>query len=160
MRRLRVSPAMMVALLALFVALSGVGVAGTTALINGSQIKDHTIGLSKLTPGTIAALRGHAGPAGHQGPAGPAGGFDPNKVTYVQGPTTTVQPVASTSTATTLSATCPSGTKAIAGGGFTSIAIVGASLVSTDGTSWNLVVINPADFPLDGLFAFVVCAAK
>jgi hypothetical protein len=154
---------MVVALVSLFVALSGVAVAGTTALINGSQIKDHTIGLSKLTPGTVAALRGRPGPAGPQGPAGaagPAGGFDPSKVTYAQGTATTVQPFSSTGQAVTLTAACPAGSKAIAGGGFTSIAIVGASLPSTDGTAWGVVVINPYSGPLDGLFAFAVCAAK
>jgi hypothetical protein len=154
MRRMRVSPAMVVALVSLFVALSGVAAAGTVALINGSQIKNHTIGLSKLTPAAIAALHGRPGPAG------PAGGFDPNKVTYVQGTTTTVQPFSSSGAAVTLTATCPAGSKAIAGGGFTSIAIVGASLASADGTSWSVIVINPYSNPLDGLFAFAVCAAK
>jgi hypothetical protein len=154
---------MIVAIVALFVALSGVAVAGTTALINGSQIKDHTVGLSKLTPTAIAALRGHAGAAGRQGPAGPAGpagGFDPNKVTYVQGQVTTLQPFSATGTAVTLTATCPAGAKVIAGGGFTSVAIVGASIASADGTSWNLVVVNPADDALTNVFAFAVCAAK
>lgn len=161
--RPRFTPSLVVAIVALFVALSGVAVAGTTALINGSQIKDHTVGLSKLTPTAIAALRGHAGPAGRQGaagPAGPSGGFDPGKVTYVQGAVTTVQPVAVTNAAVTLTATCPAGAKAIAGGGFTSIAIVGASLASADGTSWTLVVVNPADIDLTNVFAFAVCAAR
>lgn len=163
MKRPRFTPSMVVSIVALFVALSGVAAAGTAALINGSQIKDHTVGLSKLTPTAIAALRGHAGPAGRQGaagPAGPAGGFDPNKVTYVQGAVTTLQPFSATSAAVTLIATCPAGAKAIAGGGFTSVAIVGASLASPDGTSWTLVVLNPADVALTNVFAFAVCAAK
>jgi len=162
-RRMRISPAMVVALVSLFVALSGVAAAGTAALINGSQIKDHTIGLSKLTPGTIAALKGRpgpAGPAGAAGPAGPAGGFDPSKVTYVQGAATTVQPFASTGQVVTLTATCPSGAKAIAGGGVTLLAIVVGSLPSQDGTTWTVGVINPYDQPLPNLFAFAVCAAK
>ena len=162
MRRLRISPAMVVAVAALFVALSGAAVAGTTALINGSQIKDHSIALKKLTPLAVVALRGHAGAkgpagaAGPAGPAGPAGGFDPAKVTYVQGATTTVQP----GQAVTLTATCPAGAKAIAGGGFTSILIIGASLPTQDGTSWNVIVANPFSSAVDSVFGFAVCAAK
>jgi len=150
---------MVVALVALFVALSGAAVASTTALIDGSQIKNHTVGLSKLTPTAIAALRGRVGPPGRQGaagPAGPAGGFDPNKVTYVQGTTATVQPAQ----VITITATCPAGAKAIAGGGLTSVLIVGGSLPSGDGTSWNLIVANPYTAPVANVFAFAVCAAK
>jgi len=99
-------------------------------------------------------------PGGPAGPAGPAGGFDQTKVTYVQGTATSVQPFSSSGQAVTLTATCPAGAKAIAGGGFTSIAIVGASLPASDGTAWGVIVINPYDNPLDGLFAFAVCAAK
>ena len=73
MRLHRPSPAMVVAAIALFVALSGAAVAGTTALINGSQIKDHTIALSKLTPAAVATLRGRPGPAGHRRCSGAAG---------------------------------------------------------------------------------------
>jgi hypothetical protein len=163
MKRLRLSPAMVVATVALFAALSGAAVAGTTVLIDGSQIKNHTIGVAKLTPLAVAQLRGHAGPAGRagpQGPAGPAGGFDPNKVTYIQGPLTTVPPYSAVPQAVTLKATCPAGTKVIAGGAYTNLAIVGASLASPDGTSWGVIVINAEAFQLDNLFAFAVCAAK
>jgi hypothetical protein len=81
-------------------------------------------------------------------------------VTYVQGATTTVQPASVSGTAVTLTATCPAGAKAIAGGGFTSILIVGASLPTQDGTSWNVIVLNPFSSPVDGVFGFAVCAAK
>jgi hypothetical protein len=78
MKRLRLSPAMVVATVALFAALSGAAVAGTTVLIDGSQIKNHTIGVAKLTPLAVAQLRGHAGPAGRAGPQGPAGHSRPS----------------------------------------------------------------------------------
>lgn len=139
--------------------LGGTAAAGTSALINGAQIKDHTIALKKLTPPAIAALlgrQGESGPAGDPGPAGPQGppgGFDPNKVAYVQGPTSSVAP----GVVATLSATCPSGTKVIAGGGYTSVAIVGASLANS--TGWSLVVANASSIQLDGLYAFAVCAS-
>src|SRR5262245_17048733 len=64
--------------LALFVALGGTSFAAAT-LINGSQIKPHTIPKNRLTNSAIASLKGSrgpqgpAGPAGASGPAGPAG---------------------------------------------------------------------------------------
>jgi hypothetical protein len=57
-------------------------------------------------------------------------------------------------------ATCPAGAKAIAGGGFTSILIVGASLPTQDGTARNVIVLNPFSSPVDSVFGFAVCAAK
>ena len=81
----RISPAMAVAMLALFVALSGTAVATTSALITGRQIKNGSItGLDvknrSLTPrdfrGSVRGprgLTGSAGPQGAQGAAGAAG---------------------------------------------------------------------------------------
>jgi hypothetical protein len=78
----RVSPAMAVAMLALFVALSGTAVATTSALITGRQIKNSSItGLDvknkSLTPrdfrGSVRGPRGLRGPAGAQGAPGAAG---------------------------------------------------------------------------------------
>ena len=84
----RLSPAMAVAMLALFVALTGSAVATTSALITGNQIKNNSITgrdvkNKSLTPrdfrGSVRGprglrgLTGAAGPAGPQGPAGPAG---------------------------------------------------------------------------------------
>lgn len=78
--------------LALFVALTGIGGAAyASGLINGASIKNHTIGVNKLTAGAVKSLksggakgvvgsqgaqgdRGPAGPAGPPGPAGVAGG--------------------------------------------------------------------------------------
>jgi hypothetical protein len=125
-------------------------------LISGSQLRDHSVPLKKLTAPAIAALRGQVGPAGPAGAAGPQGapgGFDPNKVSYVQGPTVSVAP----SQVTTLTATCPSGTKAIAGGGYTSLAATGGSLPTASG--WALIIVNESSIQLDGLYAFAVCAA-
>jgi hypothetical protein len=162
----RIPAAMIVALTALFIALSGVAVAGTTALISGSQIKDQSIPFKKLTPSAAAQLRGQRGPqgprgaqgsAGAAGVQGPPGGFDPSKVSYVQGPQTTVVPFSQSGTAVSLTATCPAGTKAIAGGGFTSIALLGGSLVFASG--WTLIVINDSSITLTGLYAFAVCAS-
>ena len=80
----RPSPAMIVALLALFVALSGTAVAAKSLITKSSQIKNGVIESSDLrdgrgvnvrdiTPAARRALRGAAGAAGALGPAGPAG---------------------------------------------------------------------------------------
>lgn len=62
-RRLRApSPAVVISLIALFVALGGTAYA--SGLISGRQIIDHSIPARKLTAGAVSALRGQRGPAG------------------------------------------------------------------------------------------------
>jgi hypothetical protein len=87
-----ISPAFVVALVALFVAMSGAAVATTTAMISGAGIKDNTITGSdvknssittadvkdkSLTPadfrGSVRGPAGEPGPAGAQGPKGATG---------------------------------------------------------------------------------------
>jgi hypothetical protein len=155
---------MVVAVIALFVSLSGVAVAGTTGLINGSQIEDHTITFTKLSPVAVARLRGRIGPKGAPGQPGaaglqgPPGGFDPNKVSYVQGPLTHVDPFSVSGVAVSLSASCPAGSKVLGGGGFVSLATIFASF-ATNTSTWTLGVINLSPIPLDGLFGYAVCAS-
>jgi hypothetical protein len=81
-RLVRQSPAMVVAMLALFVALTGTAVATTSALITGNQIKNSSITGRRhqeksLTPkdfkGSVRGARGPAGPLGPQGAQGPQG---------------------------------------------------------------------------------------
>ena len=84
--RLVPSPAMAVALVALFVALGGTGYAvtklpsnsvGTTQLrknaVTSSRIRPRTIRLSDISTSTRTSLRGAQGPQGPTGPQGPAG---------------------------------------------------------------------------------------
>ena len=54
----RFTPAMIVAMIALAVALSGTAVAGTAKLITGSQIANGTIKLADINPSAKAALKG------------------------------------------------------------------------------------------------------
>ena len=61
-----------VALLALFIALSG-SAFGAASLINGSQIKPHTIAKNRLTNVAIAQLKGSRGARGAQGAPGTRG---------------------------------------------------------------------------------------
>jgi hypothetical protein len=82
----RVSPAMIVAMIALFVALSGTAVATTSALITGRQIQNNSItGLDikqkSIQVGDLATrargTRGARGVAGPPGPVGPQGAQGP-----------------------------------------------------------------------------------
>lgn len=71
------------ATLALFFALSGTAFAGAQLVITGADVKDrsltgadvanHSIGVVKLTRGTVAQLRGARGAGGRAGAVGPAG---------------------------------------------------------------------------------------
>jgi hypothetical protein len=72
-------PSTAIALLALFVALSG-GTALASHLIPGRMIANHSIPVRKLTSGAIAHLHGQ------QGLAGPAGATGPKGDTGPQGP--------------------------------------------------------------------------
>lgn len=154
MKRHLASPAMIVALVALFSSLTGGAVA--SSLISGKQIRDHTVPLSKLTPAAVASLKGRTGPIG---PAGPAGTFDASKVTRVVGDPVTVQPgeVASPSVS------CPSGAVAVGGGGAAGIGRVGQiPLVpagSTQPTGWAILVYNDTSVAVEARPA-VVCASS
>ena len=77
-----------IALLALFLALGGTSFAAAT-LINGSQIKPHTIAKNRLTNKAIKQLRGNRGPRGLQGvqgARGPTGAQGIQGIQGIQGP--------------------------------------------------------------------------
>ena len=76
----RVSPATVLAAIALFVALSGTGVAAVSALapansVGTAQLRKNAVVSSKVKNGSLLRADFKAGqlPAGPQGPAGPAG---------------------------------------------------------------------------------------
>ena len=73
----RFTPAMIVAMIALAVALSGTAVAGTTKLITGSQIANGTIKLADIHSSAKTALKGQTGATGAQGPEGVKGPVGP-----------------------------------------------------------------------------------
>jgi hypothetical protein len=81
LKRIRFTPATVIASIALFVALAGSAAAGT-ALITGAQIKNGSIGLADLSATAKSSLRGQQGPAG---PAGAGGAFGPQGVAGPQG---------------------------------------------------------------------------
>jgi hypothetical protein len=158
--RKHLSPATIIALLALFVALTGTATAAGVALITGKQIKDGSIGLADLSPRAKAGLkgaRGPQGPQGAQGPqglVGPAGGFNPAKVSYVTGPLVTVQP----DDVDTAEAHCPLGTKVVGGGFFSSITRVAGAVSAVDGSRYAVIVLNDTLIAVD-VQAQAICAA-
>jgi hypothetical protein len=70
------SPALAVALIALFVALGGTATAGGL-LITSRQIKNGTIQAVDINSRTLRTLAGRQGPAGAEGPPGPQGPSGP-----------------------------------------------------------------------------------
>jgi collagen triple helix repeat protein len=66
-----------IALLALFIALSGTTFAAAVALprnsVGTAQLKNGAVTKKKINKKTIRALKGNRGPAGHRGPTGPQG---------------------------------------------------------------------------------------
>jgi hypothetical protein len=82
---------MVVALLALFFSVGGLGRAEQLiGLIDGHQIKKGTIDANRLSPRAIARLRGDRGPRGHKGARGRTGATGPQGAT---GPTGVTGPV-------------------------------------------------------------------
>jgi hypothetical protein len=55
------------------IALIGAGAGYSAATITSKDIKDKTIKIRDLRPGTVKKLKGQTGPQGPQGPGGPAG---------------------------------------------------------------------------------------
>ena len=102
-RLVRQSPAMVVAMVALFVALSGTAVATTSALITGAQIKNNSIAGIDVKNNSIAGIdvknksltakdfkgsvRGAPGSVGPQGPKGDTGAPGPQGAQGPQGQT-------------------------------------------------------------------------
>jgi hypothetical protein len=91
---MKITPALVVAVIALIISLGGTSYAvtklprnsvGTTQLANnaviGGKVKDGSLGASDFSPGSLGNLRGPAGPAGASGLAGAAG------ATGARGPT-------------------------------------------------------------------------
>lgn len=102
----RPSPAMVVALIALFVALGGVGYAasqlpknsvGTKQLkknaVTSAKVKDHSLLAGDFKAGQLpAGPKGEAGPAGAQGPKGETGPRGPGATTLVYDATASATP--------------------------------------------------------------------
>lgn len=116
------SPALVVSVFALLVALGGTSLAATN-FINGKHIKPHSLPKNRLTKAAIASLHGANGAPGAKGPQGPQGPQgqpgspgspgSPGMSGY------TVVTNTNSGDVNTIGATvgCPSGTSALGGGG-------------------------------------------
>jgi Collagen triple helix repeat (20 copies) len=87
----RPSPALVMAIVALFVAFSGTATAALVmtgkqikdGTITGKDLRNRTLGTNKLSKNAVSSLKGQRGPAGPAGPQGPKGEAG---VQGVQGP--------------------------------------------------------------------------
>jgi hypothetical protein len=160
----RLTFANVTALLALFFALS----AGSYAAVNlpknsvtTKQVKDHSLLGRDFTQGQIPrGPQGPAGPAGSAGPQGPQGPPGPTNLATLQtanGPTSYVAPLDVGSS----EAVCPTGTKAVSGGG---AVISGAgdgmavSQATSDRHSWFVIAVNNSSSTTETIQAVAYCA--
>jgi hypothetical protein len=146
----RPSPALVLALLALLVALSSSAGANPVAVVakalSGTSIKKHSIPLSALSPAAVKSLRGATGPQGA------SGATNLSVVYQTCGPAPCSRAVA----------TCPAGAHATGGGGLA----VGNQLLfdsqpdSTGAPNGWIVQGGAADPPAAGtITAYAVCAS-
>src|SRR5436190_12477077 len=80
--RRRPSPATVISLVALLVALGGTGYAAVSLPRNSvgtAQIKNEAVTKAKINKKTIASLKGNRGPAGARGSEGPTGPAGPRR---------------------------------------------------------------------------------
>jgi hypothetical protein len=140
---------------------SATAATAASGLITGAQIKNGSIGLVDLSANAKRALKGQRGPAGPPGAtgvAGPPGGFDPAKVSYVEGTSFQVAPGAAGSGR----AYCPAGAKALSGGWVVISGDVGevyGNRSYDSGSSWSVVVFNHATYTNATVTPFAVCAS-
>lgn len=128
MRRIshhRPTPALVVALVALLLALSGSATAAIVmtgssikdGTITGKDVKNRTLGSKKLSKKAISSLSGKPGPqgpAGPRGPEGPAGPAGPVKLVHKQGTNNQIAAGATGGYAVG----CPESASNVVGGGY------------------------------------------
>jgi hypothetical protein len=132
MRRARrlLTPANVIACVALFVALGGTGWAGQVIghnAVGTPQLKSNSVTTSKLANGAVtkAKLAG-----------GVVGGVAPEKITKVDSP---IAAIPSNSNGTPVTATCTGGAKAVAGGWSTGLyGYVISEGPTPDGLGWTV----------------------
>jgi hypothetical protein len=151
--RKRVSPGLVLGIVAVVLATSGSAVAASVitgkqvkdSSLTGADIKNHSLGLSELSNDAQVALvgaqgpAGPAGPMGAQGPAGPAGPSTLSAITT----TASSKVYFGTEVAQGATAYCPPGQKVISGGGVSiSDEQLAASEPNADRTGWFVIGID------------------
>ena len=143
-------PGVLLGIVAVVLAMTGSAFAASK--ITGAQIKDGTltgrdlknrsIGSSKLDGTALAELegpQGASGPAGPTGPSGPAGPAGPSAVGGLT-PVTSAQVSFAGQYATTVTAYCPAGQRVVSGGGASiSLSGIAASQANVTRTGWFVV---------------------
>ena len=161
MRR-RVSPSLVVAVVALVLSCTGGAVAA--GYITGSAVKDGSltgkdIKNRSLTPsdfrGSVRGPRGFDGPEGPVGPQGPPGPSDLGQLTIVDSP----QSYFGVEVVTSATAFCPPGQRAVSGGGVSiSDEQLAASEPTNDRSGWFVIGVDRIDNGGEYVQARVVCA--
>jgi hypothetical protein len=132
MRRARrlLTPANVLACLALFIALGGTGWAGEVlrkSSVGAPQLKSNSVTSSKIANGAVTKAKLAAGVVG---------GVDASKITKVDSP---IAAVPANSTGTVVTAACPAGAKAVAGGWSAGLYAYQLSEGPTpDGNGWSV----------------------
>src|SRR3954454_16165641 len=154
MRR-RLSPSLIVAVLALAVALGGTAGAASYIITSTKQIK----------PSVRSALKGNRGPRGYvgdpglqgaQGPQGPAGPSDLGQAQIVLGPKVSFTDPSGVQSAT---AFCPAGQRAISGGGASiSSEQIAVTAPTSDRSGWFIIGIDYSGSGSAYVQAEAVCA--
>jgi hypothetical protein len=184
-RRRLPSPAAVIALVALFVALSGGAAAGTfvadRAVTSHATDNAQALRVAKLTrkaalwhsavrAGTVIRRgprgpRGFRGPRGPRGPQGPQGGFTTSNITYVSGPVSHLCQLGGGDCAVGASAaSCPTGKVAIGGGwiGDTPDPPISATAAAdgpmSDGAGWAVILVNDTSSTTASFHAVAACA--
>jgi hypothetical protein len=161
MRHQRPSPALVIALLALSVALAG-GAYASGGLVTSATIKNGTVQEVDLSPALRAKVRapappGPAGPQGPQGPAGPSGtgGALGTEIISAQ------SEYAAGSGYRSANAICPPG-KRVTGGGAAVEGVIGPTLTisrpRTDVAGWTATGLATTNFGAWAVTSYVVCA--
>jgi hypothetical protein len=166
------SPAMVVALIALMVALGGTAFAQSvlsrnsvgprqirTSAVTSSEIRDRSIRLIDISRNARSQLRGQRGPAGPPGPPGTAGtGAGTGAVNLVVATATGTAPAEGATGAT---ATCPAGRRVTGGGARVDAGTdvsVRESYPSATNTGWTVRVGNDDLTGTASYTVFAICA--
>lgn len=184
LRRLSRRHSTAVAYLALFVALGGSAYAAVTitgknikdGTISGRDVKNRSLGTSKLSATAVGSLTGRRGPAGSQGDSGGRGPIGPKGETGSAGPQGTSGPAGPSGVSgweyrvsegkylpsgvsNPTQANCPAGKKALGGGASATYAnaYVIDSAPTNDGTGWVVRSRNTSPSPAT-VYAWVICA--
>ncbi len=168
LRPSRPSPAMVIACLSLFVALTGTSIAAVSQLVprnsvGTAQLRDNAVARTKIRNNTINAAKvanrsllaidfaagqlpagpaGPAGPTGAAGAAGPAGPAGPPGVSGYE--IVTASNSVTSDSFNSVTVPCPAGKRVFGGGsinnvtGATTGPYIHRSVPSTDGTSWTI----------------------